>query len=251
MSRIIIGFFIIVCLGCSPGARHLGETPAENPICKVNTVDASTLEDLQTDLSGTLNYNITFWILAPVTDTAAVDAGIIRATDLLNEELRGYFHFDHQDAVYYMESNYDLDYAIDNDDNTRANLIEQIDDGADDIKIIILPTNSSLRGYTTTFVDYHEGYMKHAPLYDYIFLSMTSILENNNRDLIHEFGHYFSLPHTFDIKDYDTFAELGLLDNHTICVNDMNYTCFTNGLTTKQKSRMYNFAATFRHNGIQ
>ena len=259
----IIGFFILF-LGCS-GSRDLVSTPPENPLCRVNHVDQSKLV-LDTIVGDEHHYDINYWVLTNIEDTTAFDASVIDNTDLLNDELKSYFNFSYNNKYILQDLKYDLDYIYENDSIVRPHL-SSIFETDGEINIVIVPTYSSLKGYTVTFPTYHEGYLYFAPKYDFIFISLESFLAVN-RDLIHEICHYFGGIHTFEIEDPDFAIQLGLTSAEKLFTNDMGYMKKnhrkilihlkkhglidkTNGLTPQQKARMWNFAARYRHNGIQ
>ena len=185
-------------------------------------------------------FTLVYHFLQNKADKAKWEQLAIENTEILNDEMSGYMSFDIDTLMYW----YDYDIPIDDFSNKDfRTLLESIEED-EVINIFVTSTNTSLRGFTTVFNTWFEGYEIKAPKYDNIFLSWISVEEKNA--LVHEVGHFFGLNHVWTYAPSE-LDNLGITTDRDSCLNVMNYGCCPEGLTETQKWRMLMYGALHRN----
>lgn len=180
-------------------------------------------------------------------DTAEVESYLIQSHNNLNWLFRKGFVFEMMPEIWYSYVDMNVD-----DANNRSDLFQIAMDNIGREEGIVYVyvvgnTRNTLLGFTVVFPSCKECYSKLAPKYDFIVLSRESITNPNT--LAHETGHFFGLPHTFEIKE-KYLASYGLQDDRVRCINKMGYVCCAYDTTGEQVGIMWNYCAINRHNLI-
>ena len=193
---------------------------------------------------------IQYVVLDPVisTDTALVESWLMASHNNINFLYGSAFIFEAAPLVWYSE----IDVNVDDAQNNSSKFNKMLDDvGREDGTLyvyVVGNTRNTLLGYTYVFPTCKDCYVTLAPKYDFIVLSRESI-ENVNT-LAHETGHFFGLPHTFEIKE-KLLPLYGLDDPRIFCVNSMGYVCCAADVTPEQIGIMWNYCGLNRHNLIR
>lgn len=179
-------------------------------------------------------------------DTVALESYLVASHNNLNAMYNKGFIFETNSTIWY-------DYHDVNIDDTRGEGFDKTLDaiGREDGTVyvyVVGNTRTTLLGYTYVFPSCKECYVSLAPKYDFIILARESVSDTNT--LAHEVGHFFGLPHTFEIKPKDLHL-YGLEDAKEYCHNTMGYVCCASDRTDKQVGIMWNYGALHRHNLIQ
>lgn len=254
-------FFILMIIGINSKNRMEAREKKAYVCNLIDLQNAENLEILSFDqgngIDTTLNIDIVFHFILELGkesidyDTLLLDTAINK----LNRAFENTIKFNLHDKIYYHTSNMDLkelytDYIKDSkryDKLIKGNSLK----GYYNIFILKDPLQdalgNTLMGFTPVFVTGFEDYIKISPHYDLVLLSYRGLFEyNDGAALIHETGHFLGLQHVFDMEHSD-MIDMGFINEYEICVNYMNYNCFSSKFTKQQLEYMVLFARYYRN----
>lgn len=105
-----------------------------------------------------------------------------------------------------------------------------------------------LVGFTTTNPE-PLIFKQTSPLYDNIFICFDALFDYDAGNTIaHEIGHWLGLKHPWPTEmTYMELQEMGLTSSLEICINNMNYNCYTEKFTVQQLDFMEKYLKKYRN----
>ena len=246
MKNLILLLFVVLMASCSTTIKSTTcVTKSPNP-----KKSAKLAIDAPIDSINQHQIKMQYIVIDEVhpLDTVEVESFLVQSHNNINWLFRKGFVFEMLPQIWYSQVDMNID-----DATNRGDLFEDATNeiGKEDgIMYVYVAANTrhTLLGFTVVFPSCKECYVKLAPKYDFIVLSRESI--SNPNTLAHEVGHFFGLPHTFEIPQ-KWLESYGLEDDRVRCINKMGYVCCAHDTTGKQVGIMWNYCATNRHNLIQ
>ena len=201
--------------------------------------------------------------------TRDFDARLRHSIDLANAYFDGHLHFRIAPAdsgmLYLAAAPHPLPWYYEGYQQGHWERIDQLDAlhaaevatgyAAGAITVYVFDTYSArdsvLLGVTPVLADAAgwQLYERLSPRYDRLYVTYASL---GRSTLAHEIGHFFGLPHPWDIAhDARLTAAFGLDDADALCRNAMGYNCYVDGFTPQQLDAATWFALTYRAYLIQ
>ncbi len=182
------------------------------------------------------------------TDTVALESYLVASHNNLNFRYGDAFVFEAEPLTWYSYQDFNIDDTRSKFDKFNETLDATGREDGTLYIYVVGNTRTTLLGYTYVFKTCKDCYTSLAPKYDFIVLSRESVTNTNT--LAHEVGHFFGLPHTFELKK-KLLPYYGLEDARVYCVNTMGYVCCASEGTAEQVGIMWSYCARNRHNLIQ